>query len=162
MTFLFLFPLGKQADTKIAQPNPSHPAPEKKKTTPVKPAGSEGNPCTAVCGRPYRDRVIHLLALRTYKKPELLARLQRDGIRQKDKGTLGKILQQVRLCSLFQQYCPPRCSFILDFYLFLHCINKKVSFLNIPCSPWLLLNYANINISCQNISSLAMNNVQGG
>ena len=24
--------------------------------------------------------------------------------------------------------CPPRCSFILDSYLFLHCINKKVSF----------------------------------
>ncbi|XP_062369840.1 RNA polymerase II elongation factor ELL2-like, partial [Cinclus cinclus] len=45
--------------------------------------------------RPYRDRVIHLLALRTYKKPELLARLQRDGVMQKDKGTLGKILQQV-------------------------------------------------------------------
>ncbi|KAF4797748.1 elongation factor for RNA polymerase II 2 [Turdus rufiventris] len=86
-------PLG--ADVKKAQPNPSHPAPEKKKTTPMKPAGTEGNPCTAVCGQPYRDRVIHLLALRTYKKPELLTRLQRDGVMQKDKGTLGKILQQV-------------------------------------------------------------------
>ncbi|KAM3655916.1 RNA polymerase II elongation factor ELL2-like [Ammospiza maritima maritima] len=45
--------------------------------------------------RPYRDRVIHLLALRAYKKPELLARLQRDGVMQKDKGSLAKILQQV-------------------------------------------------------------------
>ncbi|XP_062369836.1 RNA polymerase II elongation factor ELL2-like [Cinclus cinclus] len=61
----------------------------------MKAAESEGNPCTAVYCRPYRDRVIHLLALRTYKKPELLARLQRDGVMQKDKGTLGKILQQV-------------------------------------------------------------------
>ncbi|NWW39323.1 ELL2 factor, partial [Panurus biarmicus] len=44
---------------------------------------------------PYRDRVIHLLALRGHKEPELLARLQRDGIRQKEKEFLGKILQQV-------------------------------------------------------------------
>ncbi|KAI1239664.1 hypothetical protein IHE44_0011088 [Lamprotornis superbus] len=85
-------PLG---DVKRAQPNSSHPAPEEKKAMAMKPADSEGNPCTAVYRRPYRDRVIHLLALRTYKKPELLARLQRDGVMQKDKGTLGKILQQV-------------------------------------------------------------------
>ncbi|NWR25825.1 ELL2 factor, partial [Emberiza fucata] len=51
--------------------------------------------CSAVYHRPYRDRVIHLLALRAYKKPELFARLRRDGVMQKDKGTLAKILQQV-------------------------------------------------------------------
>ncbi|NWR11056.1 ELL2 factor, partial [Paradoxornis webbianus] len=51
--------------------------------------------CTAVYRRLYRNRVIHLLALGTYLKPELLAYLQRDGIMQKDKGTLGKILQKV-------------------------------------------------------------------
>ncbi|XP_056354545.1 RNA polymerase II elongation factor ELL2-like, partial [Oenanthe melanoleuca] len=62
---------------------------------PTKPADSEGNPCPAVYGQPYRGRVIHLLALRTYKKPQLLACLQRDGVMQKGKGTLGKILQQV-------------------------------------------------------------------
>ncbi|XP_063037468.1 RNA polymerase II elongation factor ELL2-like [Melospiza melodia melodia] len=66
-----------------------------KRTKPMKPAGSEQNPCRAVYRRPYRDRVIHLLALRAYKKPELLARLQRDGVMQKDKGSLAKILQQV-------------------------------------------------------------------
>ncbi|NXI37357.1 ELL2 factor, partial [Galbula dea] len=48
-----------------------------------------------VYGRSYRDRVIHLLALRSYKKPELLARLYKDGIPEKDKNTLGTILQQV-------------------------------------------------------------------
>lgn len=100
LLFLFSFILGKEAALKRAQPNTSWPAPEKKKTMPVKPADSERNPCTAVYRRPYRDRVIHVLALRTYKKPELLARLQRDGIMKKDKGCLGKILQQVRLCSL--------------------------------------------------------------
>ncbi|XP_064594022.1 RNA polymerase II elongation factor ELL2-like [Zonotrichia leucophrys gambelii] len=66
-----------------------------KRTKPTKPAENEQKPCSAVYRRPYRDRVIHLLALRTYKKPELLARLQRDGVMQKDKGTLSKILQQV-------------------------------------------------------------------
>nr|XP_014123595.1 RNA polymerase II elongation factor ELL2 [Zonotrichia albicollis] len=61
----------------------------------MKPAERKENPCSAVYRRPYRDRVIHLLALRAYKKPELLARLQRDGVMQKDKGSLAKILQQV-------------------------------------------------------------------
>ncbi|XP_053788242.1 RNA polymerase II elongation factor ELL2-like isoform X2 [Vidua chalybeata] len=83
------------ADVRRTESNASCPAPEKKRTKPMKPAESEGNPCSAVYRRPYRDRVIHLLALRTYKKPELLARLQRDGVMQKDKGTLGKMLQQV-------------------------------------------------------------------
>lgn len=51
----------------------------------------------SVSQRPYRDRVIHLLALKAYKKPELLARLQKDGVNHKDKNSLGAILQQVRL-----------------------------------------------------------------
>lgn len=51
---------------------------------------------SSVSQRPYRDRVIHLLALKAYKKPELLARLQKDGVNQKDKNSLGAILQQVR------------------------------------------------------------------
>ncbi|KAM6151619.1 RNA polymerase II elongation factor ELL2-like [Rhynchocyon petersi] len=45
--------------------------------------------------RPYRDRVIHLLALKDYKKPELLLQLKKDGILKKDKDSLGKVLQQV-------------------------------------------------------------------
>ncbi|KAH9510009.1 hypothetical protein Btru_044824 [Bulinus truncatus] len=44
---------------------------------------------------PYRDRIIHLLALKPYKKPELILRLQKDGIREKDKNSLGTVLQQV-------------------------------------------------------------------
>ncbi|NXU92785.1 ELL2 factor, partial [Xiphorhynchus elegans] len=45
--------------------------------------------------RPFRDRVIHLLALKNYKKPELLDRLQRDGVMPEDRDSLAKILQQV-------------------------------------------------------------------
>lgn len=48
-----------------------------------------------VSQRPYRERIIHLLALRSYKKLEVLARLQRDGISQKDRNSLGSTLQQV-------------------------------------------------------------------
>ncbi|XP_006881970.1 PREDICTED: RNA polymerase II elongation factor ELL2-like [Elephantulus edwardii] len=44
---------------------------------------------------PYKERVIHLLALKAYTKPELLLQLQKDGILKKDKNSLGKILQQV-------------------------------------------------------------------
>lgn len=60
----------------------------------------------AVSQRPYRDRVIHLLALKSYKKPELLARLQRDSVNQKDKNSLGTILQQVRSLGLCQHFFP--------------------------------------------------------
>ncbi|OWK49386.1 RNA polymerase II elongation factor ELL2 [Lonchura striata] len=50
---------------------------------------------SAVCQRPIRDRVIHLLALKNYKKLELLACLEREGVVEKDKESLGKILQEV-------------------------------------------------------------------
>ncbi|XP_030324777.1 RNA polymerase II elongation factor ELL2 isoform X2 [Calypte anna] len=71
--------------------------PERKRSTPMNPANTirRTQAQNAVAQRPYRDRVIHLLALRSYKKPELLARLQRDGVNQKDKNSLGIILQQV-------------------------------------------------------------------
>ena len=45
--------------------------------------------------RPFRDRVLHLLALRPYRKAELLLRLQKDGLAQADKDTLDSLLQQV-------------------------------------------------------------------
>jgi RNA polymerase II elongation factor ELL len=38
---------------------------------------------------------MHLLAIRPYKKPELLARLQRDGVREKDRNSLSQVLGQV-------------------------------------------------------------------
>ncbi|XP_064263297.1 RNA polymerase II elongation factor ELL2-like [Passer domesticus] len=86
---------GEEAEVRGAQQNNPGPVPEKKRMVPMRLADIDWSGCAAVYGRPYRDRVIHLLALRDYKEPELLARLQRDGVRPKDKDSLGKILQQV-------------------------------------------------------------------
>ncbi|TRY95139.1 hypothetical protein DNTS_003851 [Danionella cerebrum] len=97
----FIRPGGPFRDKKIQhrKPAPSapDPVPERKQTTPLNPANTirkclTNNP---VSQRPYRDRVIHLLALRSYKKLEVLARLQRDGVSQKDRNSLGTTLQQV-------------------------------------------------------------------
>lgn len=97
----FIKPGGPIRDKKVQarKPAPSapDPAPERKQTTPLNPANTirkclTNNP---VSQRPYRDRVIHLLALRTYKKLEVLGRLQRDGVSQKDRNSLGTTLHQV-------------------------------------------------------------------
>ncbi|XP_028251831.1 RNA polymerase II elongation factor ELL-like isoform X2 [Parambassis ranga] len=45
--------------------------------------------------RPLRERVAHLLALRPYKRPELILRLQSDGLTAKDKDQLNSVLTQV-------------------------------------------------------------------
>ncbi|CAM9991715.1 unnamed protein product [Lampetra fluviatilis] len=50
---------------------------------------------SSVSQRSYRERVMHLLALKPYKKPELLLRLQRDGVNQRDKMQLSPVLTQV-------------------------------------------------------------------
>ncbi|KAM4707720.1 RNA polymerase II elongation factor ELL2 [Discoglossus pictus] len=72
-------------------------APERKRSTPINPANTlrKSNLSSTIAQRPYRERVIHLLALKPYKKPEILARLHKDGVNQKDKNSLGVILQQV-------------------------------------------------------------------
>ncbi|RXN12955.1 RNA polymerase II elongation factor ELL2 [Labeo rohita] len=97
----FIRPGGPFRDKKVQhrKPAPSapDPVPERKQTTPLNPANTirkclTNNP---VSQRPYRDRVIHLLALRSYKKLELLGRLQRDGVSQKDRNSLGSTLHQV-------------------------------------------------------------------
>ncbi|XP_045850795.1 RNA polymerase II elongation factor ELL2-like [Meles meles] len=78
------------------QVNPD-PVPERKRTAPINPAYTirKSRVTSSVHLRPYRDRVIHLLALKDYKKPELLIRLQKDGITKNDKNSLGEILHQV-------------------------------------------------------------------
>ncbi|XP_051549042.1 RNA polymerase II elongation factor ELL-like isoform X2 [Myxocyprinus asiaticus] len=45
--------------------------------------------------RPMRERLVHLLALKPYRKPELLVRLTKDGLSPQDKETLDSLLQQV-------------------------------------------------------------------
>ncbi|XP_029972361.1 RNA polymerase II elongation factor ELL-like [Salarias fasciatus] len=45
--------------------------------------------------RPLRERVTHLLALRPYKRPELILRLQKDGLNGGDKDMLDTVLMEV-------------------------------------------------------------------
>ncbi|XP_059580991.1 RNA polymerase II elongation factor ELL2 isoform X2 [Alligator mississippiensis] len=89
--------VGKRVQIRKAPQSILDAAPERKRSTPMNPANTirKTHVNNTVSQRPYRDRVIHLLALKTYKKPELLARLQRDGVNQKDKNSLAAILQQV-------------------------------------------------------------------
>ncbi|NWX16507.1 ELL2 factor, partial [Aegotheles bennettii] len=89
--------LGKRLPVRRAPLSVSDAAPERKRSRPMNLANTirRTQAQNAVFQRPYRDRVIHLLALRSYKKPELLARLQRDGVNQKDRNSLGIILHQV-------------------------------------------------------------------
>ncbi|XP_005088885.1 RNA polymerase II elongation factor ELL [Aplysia californica] len=61
---------------------------------------------------PYRDRVIHLLALKSYKKPELILKLQKDGIREKDKNSLGSVLQQVATLNKDNSYTLARAAWV--------------------------------------------------
>lgn len=52
---------------------------------------------SAALPRPLRERLVHLLALKPYRKPELLVRLTKEGLSPQDKDTLDSVLQQVRL-----------------------------------------------------------------
>ncbi|XP_072313785.1 RNA polymerase II elongation factor ELL-like [Eucyclogobius newberryi] len=61
----------------------------------VKKIGQQHDSGSEVQRRPLRERVTHLLALKAYRKPELLLRLQRDGLRAEDKDELETTLHQV-------------------------------------------------------------------
>uniref|UniRef100_A0AAY4ADH0 OCEL domain-containing protein n=1 Tax=Denticeps clupeoides TaxID=299321 RepID=A0AAY4ADH0_9TELE len=88
---------GKTVQVRKPAPSAPDPVPERKRSAPINPANTirKSGACSAVAQRSYRDRVIHLLALRTYKKLEVMARLQRDGVNPKDRHSLGSTLQQV-------------------------------------------------------------------
>ncbi|KAM6229997.1 RNA polymerase II elongation factor ELL2 [Porphyrio hochstetteri] len=91
-------PLGKRPPVRKPRLSSTDFAPERKRSTPLNPAliiRKTHSPNAAVSQRPCRERVMHLLALRSYRTPELLARLQKDGVKQEDKNCLGRILQQV-------------------------------------------------------------------
>ncbi|XP_041827123.1 RNA polymerase II elongation factor ELL-like [Melanotaenia boesemani] len=45
--------------------------------------------------RPVKERVMHLLALRPYRRPELILRLQRDGLTEENKDMLDSLLMEV-------------------------------------------------------------------
>lgn len=52
---------------------------------------------STVLPRPLRERLVHLLALKPYRKAELLVRLTKDGLSPQDKDTLDSLLQQVHV-----------------------------------------------------------------
>lgn len=56
--------------------------------------------------KPLRERVMHLLALRPYRRPELILRLQKDGLTAGDKNMLDSVLMEV---FLFQFYTNITC-----------------------------------------------------
>ncbi|XP_076664410.1 suppressor of Triplolethal [Andrena cerasifolii] len=64
-----------------SNPPPARNLPEKK--------GSD------VMRRPLKERLIHLLALRPYKKPELYDRINREGIKERERSIMTTILKQV-------------------------------------------------------------------
>ncbi|ELK31637.1 RNA polymerase II elongation factor ELL [Myotis davidii] len=91
--------LDKKAQFRKPAPWATDIVPSRKWATPInlanvikKSAVSGG---IGVSQRPFRDRVLHLLALRPYQKAELLLQLQKDGLVQAHKDTLDSLLQQV-------------------------------------------------------------------
>lgn len=54
---------------------------------------------TTATQKPLRERIIHLLALKPYRKPELLLWLERERAGPSDKAKLGAILEEVRTCT---------------------------------------------------------------
>ncbi|KAM3186961.1 hypothetical protein ACTXT7_003253 [Hymenolepis weldensis] len=50
---------------------------------------------TEVASRSLRDRIIHLLAVQPYQRPELLLRLKRDGLTEEQKDKVDVILSKV-------------------------------------------------------------------
>ncbi|XP_020569366.1 RNA polymerase II elongation factor ELL isoform X2 [Oryzias latipes] len=62
---------------------------------------SKKSPCPSngksgdVVQRPLRERIMHVLALRPYKRPELILRLQRDGLTGEEKDGLESALSEV-------------------------------------------------------------------
>ena len=56
-----------------------------------------------VTQRPLKERVIHLLALKPYRKPELLLWLDRERAPPRDKADLGPVLDEV--CMLYVCVC---------------------------------------------------------
>uniref|UniRef100_A0A3P8V5C1 RNA polymerase II elongation factor ELL-like n=1 Tax=Cynoglossus semilaevis TaxID=244447 RepID=A0A3P8V5C1_CYNSE len=62
-----------------------------KKATCVSSRGSGG----PVQERPLRERLTHLLALRPYKRPELILRLKKDGLSAEDKDMLETVVMEV-------------------------------------------------------------------
>lgn len=67
--------------------------------------------------RPLRERVTHLLALRPYKRPELILRLQKDGLTAGDKDTLDSVLSEVNNILLTPDKCRSQSKALYSHYM---------------------------------------------
>lgn len=85
---------GKKVQIRKPAPAQTDIAPLRRSSRPVIISSSALKKNTAQ-HRPLRERLLHLLALKPYKKPELILRLQKDGLQQSDKDCLNSLLQQV-------------------------------------------------------------------
>ncbi|KAK9519084.1 hypothetical protein VZT92_021836 [Zoarces viviparus] len=86
--------VGKKVQIRKPAPGLSDVAPLRRTSRPVIISSStlkKGTPQH----RPLRERLTHLLALKPYKKAELILRLQKDGLLPLDKDSLDSYLQQV-------------------------------------------------------------------
>ncbi|TKS86812.1 RNA polymerase II elongation factor ELL [Collichthys lucidus] len=86
----------------LTKPRQSHPLLSKIKREVVGMSKPKKGPCASnrksvgnMQERPLRERVTHLLALRPYKRPELILRLQNDGLTAADKDMLDSVLMEV-------------------------------------------------------------------
>ncbi|KAJ8252115.1 hypothetical protein COCON_G00214270 [Conger conger] len=59
------------------------------------PSNRRGGAPSTVAQRSLRDRLLHLLALKAYRKPELLLWLDRERASLRDKADLGSVLEEV-------------------------------------------------------------------
>ncbi|XP_036619499.1 RNA polymerase II elongation factor ELL [Trichosurus vulpecula] len=87
--------IGKKVQFRKPAPAAADTVPSRKRSTPINVANAIKKSNSGISQQPFRDRVIHLLALKPYKKPELILRLQKDGLSQQDKDMLDSLLQQV-------------------------------------------------------------------
>lgn len=60
-------------------------------------ANGGGGKLPDISRRKIRERLIHLLALRPFKKPELYARLQNEGLRDRERSLISNILKDIAL-----------------------------------------------------------------
>uniref|UniRef100_A0AAY5EBU7 OCEL domain-containing protein n=1 Tax=Electrophorus electricus TaxID=8005 RepID=A0AAY5EBU7_ELEEL len=84
---------GKRVQIRKPPPALSDVAPSRRTSRPVIISSSLKK--SAAPGRPLRERLLHLLALKPYRKPELLVRLAKDGLSAHNKDALDGLLQQV-------------------------------------------------------------------
>ncbi|MBN3275057.1 ELL factor, partial [Polyodon spathula] len=90
--------VGKKVQIRKPAPGNIDVAPARRQARPVNMASTlkkGSSQPSAAPARPFRERLIHLLALKPYRKAELLLRLQKDGLPQQDKDSLDSLLQQV-------------------------------------------------------------------